>query len=103
VLAAIALVASLSRSAFTGVLFLRDVGFFERSRRFWTNEDFQEEAAIRTRIEARLRATGLNDPSLKDAYDMVREANEEPAMHTQIVQPVSVPSIHCGSVRGSVV
>jgi hypothetical protein len=68
---------------FHGVLFLRDVGFFERRRRFWTNEDFQEEAAIRTRMEARLRATGLNDPNLKDAYDMVREANEEPAMHTK--------------------
>jgi hypothetical protein len=52
-----------------GVSFLRDVGYFDATRRFWTSEDFPNSEAVRSRIRTRLEATGLGDPSLRQAHD----------------------------------
>jgi hypothetical protein len=52
-----------------GVSFLRETGYFRREDRFWTDQDFPEAKAVRDRIEAKLKAIGLNDPGLKDAYE----------------------------------
>jgi hypothetical protein len=54
-----------------GALFLRDAGYFDAANRFWTDRSFPEAEAVRSRIEARLKATGLSDPSIKTAYEAV--------------------------------
>jgi hypothetical protein len=43
-----------------GFRFLRDAGFFSKSKRFWTDEDFPQSDVVRARIEARRAAMGLN-------------------------------------------
>jgi len=53
------------------VQFLRDTGYFERSRRFWTDQEFPEAKGVHDRIEAKLKATGLSDPNMRSAYDML--------------------------------
>jgi hypothetical protein len=55
-----------------GVSFLRETGYFQREDRFWTDQDFPDAKVVRDRIEARLKAIGLNDPGLKDAYEALR-------------------------------
>jgi hypothetical protein len=52
-----------------GVSFLRDAGYFDVSRRFWTDRAFPDSEAVRLRIRTRLEATGLGDPSLRQAYE----------------------------------
>jgi hypothetical protein len=52
-----------------GAWFLRDVGYFEPTRRFWTSKDFSDSEAVRGRIRARLEAMGMGDPSLQQAYE----------------------------------
>jgi hypothetical protein len=54
-----------------GALFLRDAGYFDVGKRFWTDKSFPEAEAVRSRIEARLKAMGLSDPSIKTAYEAV--------------------------------
>ncbi len=54
-----------------GANFLKETGYFSRKDRFWTDQDFPEAKVVRDRIEARLKAIGLNDPGLKDAYETV--------------------------------
>jgi hypothetical protein len=57
-----------------GVWFLDEAGYFNRRKRFWTEQDFPNAQAIRARIAANLKATGLSDPGLKSAYKMVTTA-----------------------------
>lgn len=54
-----------------GALFLNDAGYFDAGKRFWTDKSFPEAEAVRSRIEARLKAMGLNDPNMKSAYEAV--------------------------------
>ncbi len=54
-----------------GAWFLRDAGYFDPTRRFWTGKNFSDAEAVRSRIRVRLEAMGLGDPSLKDAYAAV--------------------------------
>jgi hypothetical protein len=55
-----------------GVSFLTEAGYFRREDRFWTDQDFPDSQAIRERIEAKLKSTGLNDPNMRDAYDQLQ-------------------------------
>jgi len=57
-----------------GIYFLREVGYFQRQKRFWTDQEFPGAEAVRERIEAKLKVIGLNDPHLKDAYKMLQDA-----------------------------
>ncbi len=57
-----------------GVWFLDEVGYFNKQKRFWTDQEFPNAQSVRSRIAGRLRATGLTDPSLKGTYDVL-EAN----------------------------
>ena len=57
-----------------GVYFLRETGYFRREDRFWTDLDFAGAGAVHDRIEAKLKATGLNDPGLRDAYGVLEGA-----------------------------
>lgn len=56
-----------------GVSFLGETGYFQREKRFWTDEDFPQANAVRERIMAKLQSIGLNDPGLKDAYESLRK------------------------------
>jgi hypothetical protein len=48
---------------------LQEAGYFQRKDRFWTVQDFPDADQVRRRIEARLKATGLNDPALQEAFE----------------------------------
>ena len=52
-----------------GVSFLREAGYFQRDKRFWTDQDFPQAKAVHDRIEAKIQSIGLNDPGLKDTYN----------------------------------
>ncbi len=54
-----------------GAFLLRDAGYFDAEKRFWTDKNFPEAEAVRGRIEARLKAMGLNDPNIQSAYAAV--------------------------------
>ena len=62
-----------------GVYFLRETGYFRREDRFWTDQDFPDAAAVRERIESKLKSTGLNDPEMRSAYEVLEEARISPA------------------------
>lgn len=68
-----------------GVYFLRETGYFRREDRFWTGQDFPDAAAVRERIEGKLKSTGLNDPEIRSAYDVL-EATRIPAARGGVVQ-----------------
>ena len=63
-----------------GVSFLRETGYFQREKRFWTDEDFPQANSVRERIMAKLHSIGLNDPGLKDAYESLSKT--EPSVTT---------------------
>lgn len=44
-----------------GVDFLVDAGYFNPDMRFWTNQSFPQAAAVRDRIETKLKSMGLDD------------------------------------------
>ena len=50
-----------------------DAGYFDATRRFWTSQDFPNSEAVRGRIRTRLEATGLGDPSLRQAHEDLTE------------------------------
>lgn len=54
-----------------GVWFLDEAGYFNKQKRFWTNQDFPNAQEVRARIASKLKATGLSDPGLKGTYDML--------------------------------
>lgn len=56
-----------------GVYFLREAGYFRREDRFWTDQDFPDAMAVRERIEAKLKSTGLSDPGMRSAYETLEE------------------------------
>ena len=58
-----------------GIWFLQEVGYFEPVNRFWTDQDFPDSGAVRKQIEARLQATGLSDPALREAFDALHAMN----------------------------
>ncbi len=52
-----------------GVYFLGDLGFFRKTDRFWTDQEFPEAEAIRARIKKKIESIGLDNPRLRSAYD----------------------------------
>ena len=52
---------TLSSSFYFGVGFLREIGFFAKSKRFWTDQSFPQAAAVRKRILDRINALKLDD------------------------------------------
>ena len=55
-----------------GVYFLNETGYFRGQDRFWTSQDFPEADHTRSRIEARLKRTGLSDSGMRTAYDTLQ-------------------------------
>ena len=55
-----------------GVSFLADAGYFNPKDRFWTKQDFPGGAALRAKIEAKIKAVGLSDSGMKDAWDVLQ-------------------------------
>lgn len=60
-----------------GVWFLQESGYFQPKNRFWTDQIFLDSQAVQTRIEAKLKASGLKDPGLREAYDSLQAGKEE--------------------------
>jgi hypothetical protein len=60
-----------------GVWFLQEAGYFQPKERFWTDQDFPDAPAIHARIEAKLKATGLDDSGLSEAYESLQTGKEE--------------------------
>ena len=66
---------TLGDAYYYGVSFLQEIGYFQRDKRFWTDKDFPDADVVRDRIEAKLKSLSLNDPKMKDAYDVLSTAN----------------------------
>ncbi|HEY3932616.1 MAG TPA: hypothetical protein VGM58_09645 [Verrucomicrobiae bacterium] len=45
-----------------GNYFLNDIGFYDKKKRFWTDKDFPEAAAIHEHIKAKLKSLGILNP-----------------------------------------
>ena len=58
---------SMGADFYFGVSFLRTIGFWDRAKRFWTEEDFPEAGAICERIKAKLVAMALKSHEFKSA------------------------------------
>lgn len=58
-----------------GVNFLREVGYFNPQKRFWTDQKFNGANAVRDKIAAKLQQIGLNDPGLKSAFAALQNEN----------------------------
>jgi hypothetical protein len=52
-----------------GVCFLKEVGFFRKKERFWTDQSFPQADEVRAKIKARIESAGVNIPELKRAYN----------------------------------
>ncbi len=60
-----------------GVWFLQETGYFQRSGRFWTDQNFPDAKVVHERIEAKLKATGLKDSNLREAYESLQIGKSE--------------------------
>lgn len=58
-----------------GVSFLADAGYFNPKDRFWTNRNFPGGDVLRAKIEAKIKAVGLNNSGMKDAWDVLQGVN----------------------------
>jgi hypothetical protein len=56
---------------------LDDLGYFRRSRRFWTEEPFSEGPATARRIAAQIERMGLTDTESQKALRRLRWAEQE--------------------------
>jgi hypothetical protein len=54
-----------------GVSFLADAGYFDAKNRFWTKQDFPGGPALRAKIEAKIKAVGLSNSGMSDAWDVL--------------------------------
>ncbi len=52
-----------------GVAFLSETGYFQKEKRFWTNEDFPDEQTVKENIKTKLLSIGLNNSGIRDAYE----------------------------------
>lgn len=50
-----------------GVSFFDEIGYWDRGRRFWTNQDFPGALDLCRNIKARLQESGLNTPPTRAA------------------------------------
>jgi hypothetical protein len=53
---------TISGAFYFGTAFLDQIGYFDKSKRFWTDEEFRHADAIRVRIRDRILALKLDDP-----------------------------------------
>jgi hypothetical protein len=58
-----------------GVAFLGETGYFQKGKRFWTNEDFPEAQSVHDHIKAKILSIGLNAPGFRDAYETLEGNN----------------------------
>ncbi|MBV9199338.1 MAG: hypothetical protein JO320_20435 [Alphaproteobacteria bacterium] len=65
---------SLPESHYFTIAFLDTVGYFDPAKRFWSQRDFPEAPALRTRLEDRLATLPQGDPMVRMAYERLRPA-----------------------------
>lgn len=57
------------------VALLRELGYFNKKRRFWTTEEFPEAPTVAKKIALKIQALKLDDPESKEALLMVQYPN----------------------------
>jgi hypothetical protein len=62
-------------SYYFAIAFLDTVGYFDATRRFWTERGFPEAAAVRARLKDRLLMLPQSDPMVRMAYERLRRAD----------------------------
>lgn len=60
-----------------GVYFLKETGYFPGKGCFWIDQSFPDAKAVHDRIEARLKNIAGKDPGLTDAYQTLRDMDDE--------------------------
>ena len=65
---------SLPESYYFTIAFLDTVGYFDRAKRFWTELDFPEAPALRSRLENRLSMLPARDPMTRMARARLRSS-----------------------------
>ncbi len=63
---------SVPESYYFTAAFLNSVGYFDKAKRFWTDRDFPEAAAIRARIEDQILRLNQADPMARMALGRLR-------------------------------
>jgi len=63
---------TLSSAFYFGVGFLREIGYFSKANRFWTDRSFPEAAEVRQRIRERITRLGLDDSEAQWALGILR-------------------------------
>lgn len=61
-----------------GVWFLDEAGYFNKQKRFWTGQNFPSAETVRARLSLKLKALGLADPQLREAYHRLEPAEPSP-------------------------
>jgi hypothetical protein len=63
---------TLSSAFYFGVGFLDEIGYFSKSKRFWTDQKFDGAAEVRDRIRGRIQQLGLDDSEALWALGILR-------------------------------
>ena len=63
---------TLSSAFYFGVGFLREIGYFSKGNRFWTDRSFPEAREVRQRIRTRIQKLGLDDSEAQWALGILR-------------------------------
>jgi hypothetical protein len=66
---------SLPESYYFTIAFLDAVGYFDRAKRFWSEREFPDAPAVRTRLEHRLLTLPQRDPMVRMARERLRRAD----------------------------
>ena len=66
---------TLGDAYYYGVSLLADAGYFNKQDRFWTDHDFVDGPAVRDKIAARIQSMNSNDPGMKEAAEILRNAH----------------------------
>jgi hypothetical protein len=63
---------SLPESYYFTIAFLDTVGYFDRAKRFWSEREFPDAPAVRSRLENRLQMLPPGDPMVRMAQERLR-------------------------------
>ena len=65
---------SVAADYYFGVSFLDEIGFFDRSRRYWTEKEFPNAAHLCCLIKNKLQRSGFDEPHAQGAMEKLRKS-----------------------------